>query len=297
MKKREIWLADAIDAMASAKARAEGVDVSTYYAGLISDHLLNVLDVNVQERVRELENQLDTALETVASASTPSGRRSDRNEVLDVEQLVVSGGTFRKRYVAGYIRDPNDPDRPYTECEFAYLEKVGSGKGDAVLTDNTGDDPKSSPPIAGTFERVPTGEGDYLIGTSFDHLSFDVAKQFPGFPIQSIRYAQEVVNAATRIPGVVAKDYTNKAGDRIGIAFKPNFLMIEALLQRKSGIRVSLYGEPDQFKNKPSALGPGRGRYSRVVVTTSEDLQKLLPLVHQAYELKLGAVPEEEDYV
>jgi hypothetical protein len=260
MKKREIWLADAIDEMGSAKARADGVDVSTYYAGLISDHLLNALDVNVQGRVRDLENQRDTALERVASASTPSRRRSDRNEVLDLEHLAVSGGTIGER-------------------------------GDAVLTHNAGDDPKSSPPIAGTFERVPTGEGDYLIGTSFSHLSFDVAKQFPGFPIQSIRYAQEVVNAATMIPGVVAKDYTNKAGDRIGIAFKPNFLMIEALLQRKSGIRVSLYGEPDQFKNKPSALGPGRGSYSRVVVTTSEDLQKLLPLVHAAYELKLGAVP------
>jgi len=290
MKKREIWLPDGIDEMGSAKARAEGVDVSTYYAGLISDHLLNILDVNVQEQVRDLHGRLDLALET----ATPASRNDfHTGEELDVEspQFIISGGNIRPRYVAGYIRDPNDPDRPYLECEHAYLEAVGIGKGDAVLTDNTGENPKSSPPTAGTFERVSPGQGEYLISASFGHLSFDVAKTFPGFPINSIRYAQEVVNAATKIPGVVANEYKNKAGQRIGIAFKPNFLMIEALLQRKSGIRVSLYGEPERFKNKPSAFGPGRGRYSRIVVTTNEDLQKLLPLVDLAYEFKF---PEEK---
>jgi len=68
--------------------------------------------------------------------------------------------------------------------------------------------------------------------------------------------------------------------------------MIEALLQRKSGVRVSIYGEPDQFNNKPSSLGRGRGRYSRIVVKSDEDLEKLLPLVRQAYRLKLGSVPD-----
>ena len=36
-----------------------------------------------------------------------------------------------------------------------------------------------------------------------------------------------------------------------GITFKPNFLWIEALLQRKSGIRVSLYGVPESFIDAP----------------------------------------------
>ena len=194
--------------------------------------------------------------------------------------------------VGGFVRDPNDSDRPDDECDWGYFEKVGTGKGDYVLTDNTGEDPDSEPPTvrepfaaSRTWTRRPRNDG------GFSSLSLDAAKIFPGFPIRSIRWAQRIVNAATGVLGVVASEYKQKNGQKIGITFKPNFLMIEALLQRKSGVRVSIYGEPDQYKNKPSSLGRGRGRYSRIVVKNDEDLEQLLPLVRQAYRLKLGRAP------
>ncbi len=266
MKKREIWLPDKIDDMALAQARATGIDVSAFYAGLLSDHLLN----------------------GQPAKSEALGSESGSRQLSRLDDEVAPLG-FQPSDVGGFLRDTSDPDHIFDE--LSYFRKVGSGKGDHVLADNTGEDPDSSPPVLGSFAEVPPGQGEYVMTACFSDLRFDVAKVFPGFPINSIRYAQHVVNKATGIPGVVATEYKQKNGQKIGIAFKPNFLMIEALLQRKSGIRVSIYGEPDRFNNKPSSLGRGRGRYSRIVVRNDEDLEKLLPLVRQAYELKLGPVP------
>jgi hypothetical protein len=267
MRKREIYLPDKIDEMGLAQAVAIGIDVSTFYAGLVADHLLNG-----QSPKSEILGTESGHLQST---------RSDDN--------VDYPGS---REVGGFVRDPNDPDRPLVDCDFGYFEKVGSRKGDYILTDNVGEDPGSLPPTLGTFEQVEPGQGDYMMMSGFSHLSLDVAKMFPGFPIRSIRYAQRVVDEATGIEGVVASEYKQKNGQRVGIVFKPNFLMIEALLQRHSGIRVSLYGEPERFSNKPSSLGRGRGRYSRIVIKSDKEIEDLLPLVRQAYELKLGPVPD-----
>jgi hypothetical protein len=266
MQRRIIFLPDKVDEMGQAQALASGIEVSTFYAGLLSDHLLN--------------GQPARPVRSESGNSRP---------ILDEG----NAGSADSQEVGGFIRDPNDPDRLITDCEFGYFKEVGPGKGDYVLTDNTGEHLEDEPPTLGTFEEVGPGEGEYSMMAGFSHLNYDVAKAFPGFPIYSVRYAQEVVDEATKIPGVLASEYKQKNGQTIGIVFKPNFLMIEALLQRKSGIRVSLYGEPHRFENRPSSRGRGRGRYSRIVVTNNEDLKKLLPLVREAYGLKLGAVPEE----
>jgi hypothetical protein len=191
--------------------------------------------------------------------------------------------------VIGRIVDRYHCDRPLDECDSGYFERVGTGNGDYVMVQEFGDDPPFG--IAGMFEKGREGEGDWSMNVGFSHtrgVGFYVSESFAGFPHRSIQYAQRIVDEAIKISGVVASEYKQKNGQKIGISFKPNFLMIEALLQRKSGIRVSLYGEPHRFTDKPSSLGRGRGRYSRIVVKTDEDLEKLLPLVRQAYELKLG---------
>ncbi|WP_333646670.1 hypothetical protein [Candidatus Binatus sp.] len=289
MRKREIWLPDKIDEMALAQAQARGIDISAFYAGLLSEHLLNGQPVKSEALGFESgPGELSRPEDTVGSQDPisvgiayPMVQRASAETTEEADEEV-----------GGFVRDPNDPDRPYDECDWGNFKYVGPGKGDYVLTDNTGEDTDSSPPCAGTFEEVGPGQGDHLMTVGFSSLSLDVAKIFPGFPIRSIRWAQRIVNAATGIEGVVASEYKQKNGQKIGITFKPNFLMIEALLQRKSGVRVSIYGEPDQFNNKPSSLGRGRGRYSRIVVKSDEDLEKLLPLVRQAYRLKLGSVPD-----
>ena len=280
MQRREIWLPDKVDEIGFSKAQEKGIDVSTFYAGLISDHVLGG--------------------ESAGAAHFPSpsvGEASDASDPITVGIVYETAHRVAANpdhEVAGFIRDPNDPDRPYDECDYGYFVHVGEGKGEYVNTDNTGEDFECSPPVLGTFEKYGAGHGDYDITTGFSHLRVDVAKIFPGFPIRSIRYAQRVVNEATGILGVVASEHKNKAGQKIGVTFKPNFMMIEALLQRKSGIRVSLYGEPDRFKNKPDSLRRGRGKNSRIVVQSDEELENLLPLIRQAYKLKLGRRAESE---
>ncbi len=130
------------------------------------------------------------------------------------------------------------------------------------------------------FQVVGEGRCGHMTDDEWNQLfgSFDVSREFVGFPKRSIEYAQRVVEEALKLPRVVPRRFKN------GISFKPNFLLIEALLQRKSGIRVGLYGEPTVFSEAPESLGPGRGSYSRIVVTNDQQLEKLLPLVRQAYE-------------
>jgi hypothetical protein len=118
----------------------------------------------------------------------------------------------------------------------------------------------------------------------WEDARFDVSRAFVGFPKRSIEYAQRVVDEALKLPRVIAQRFKKN-----GISFKPKFLFIEALLQRKSGIRVSLYGEPTDFAGPPGALRPGRGSYSRIVVTSDLDLEGLLPLVRQAYEHRFAS--------
>jgi hypothetical protein len=294
MRKREIWLPDKIDDMALAQAEAMGIDISVFYAGLLSDHLLKVEAKSIRANLRggKLIAEAVAIMDAAGIPEPGPGPLWHPDDKFDPEGWTYSSSRgVQRREVAGFVRNLSDPDRPPHECDQGYFRYVGRGKGDYHLTDNTGEDPDSSPPFLGTFEEAGPGQGDYVMTVGFSHLSLDVAKMFPGFPVRSIRYAQRVVNAATEIPGVVPSEYKLKNGQKIGIAFKPNFLMIEALLQRKSGIRVSIYGEPDQFNSKPSSLGRGRGRYSRIVVKSDDDLENLLPLVRQAYEFKLGPVP------
>ncbi|HYB89923.1 MAG TPA: hypothetical protein VEC38_02635 [Candidatus Binataceae bacterium] len=269
MRKREIWLPDKVDDMAQAQARSRGIDVSAFYSTLLSDHLLS-------DRPAE------------SKAGSPVSLTSESSEA----NKQLASLPSEEREVQGRIIDPCDPDRPLDECDSGFFVKVGPGGGDYVMTQDFGDDPPFG--ISGLFEKVPDGQGDWSLQAGFSHtpgVPFDVSASFVGFPHRSISYAQRIVNEAIKIPGVIPSAYRQENGKNSGIAFKPNFLMIEALLQRKSGVRVSLYGEPDQFPSRPASLGRGRGSYSRIVVTNDEQLTGLLPLVRQAYELKLGPVP------
>ncbi len=75
---------------------------------------------------------------------------------------------------------------------------------------------------------------------------------------------------------------------RSTIDIRPNFVRIEAVLSRKQGIRVSLYGTPDKFKDRPEILVPGMGSYSRAVIESDSQLAEMLPMIKQAHQLKLG---------
>lgn len=240
MQKREIWIPDKIDEIAQARAQAQGIDVSAFYAGLLSDHLLSVEPTNSNP----------------TSADPKPSRISRKPEPPTFNYLP-------KEFEA--IVD--DPDEPVTGHFFI----------DFTMVD----------PARGLCQIGSVGHG------GMGRTGFNVSRRFAGFPDRSIQYAQRLVDEAIKFRGVIPSEYRNKAGQTVGISFKPNFLMIEALLQRKAGIRVSLYGKPDDFTGKPSSFGLGRGGYSRIVVENDENLEKLLRLVPRAYELKFGSLPKE----
>ncbi len=115
--------------------------------------------------------------------------------------------------------------------------------------------------------------------------TFDIESAFRRFPKRSTSFAQRFVDEAAKIANVGFRR------NRRGIAFEPNFAWIEYLLSRggKGGIKVSLYGRPEVFHGAPACLKTGRGTsYSRALIETEEDLEKMLPMLRQAYELRFG---------
>jgi hypothetical protein len=116
--------------------------------------------------------------------------------------------------------------------------------------------------------------------------AFDVAHEFRGFPHCSIEFAQTFVDEVLKVPHVTG--YKKDSG----IGFEPNFVFIESLLSRgtRSGIRVSFFGRPEQFKNPPSVLKMGRPpSYSRAVIETVDDLKAILPLIRESHQLRFGS--------
>lgn len=109
---------------------------------------------------------------------------------------------------------------------------------------------------------------------------FDVRRHFPSCPGLSVQLAQKFVDAALRLPGTRAF-----AAGR-GVGFEPNFVYITYLRRRSpGGIGVSFYGAPE--KHLCGDLGNGRNpNYSSAVVDSTQDLDKILPDIERAYELK-----------
>jgi hypothetical protein len=113
--------------------------------------------------------------------------------------------------------------------------------------------------------------------------AFDVARAFPGFPARSVELAQLFIDAALKLPNVIALRHKN------GVDVRPNFVRIEALLSRtgRSGIRVS-YDRDGQFRNPPQLLTRWISNYKRAVVQSADDFWAVIPLIGQAYALKFG---------
>jgi hypothetical protein len=136
----------------------------------------------------------------------------------------------------------------------------------------------------GRFDRP----ADLMIGVSpkppatdtDKSLAFDVRKHFPRHPGISVQLAQLFVDAALKMPG------TKAFAAKRGIGFEPNFVFIVYLRKRvPGGIGVSFYGGPESHLY-PS-LGAGRNpNYSRALLETKEDLERILPDIKRSYELK-----------
>jgi hypothetical protein len=109
---------------------------------------------------------------------------------------------------------------------------------------------------------------------------FDVQKHFPRHPGLSVQLAQSFVDAALQMPG------TKAFASKRGIGFEPNFVFIVYLRKRvPGGIGVSFYGGPEHHLYQ--GLGMGRNpNYSRALVETREELERILPDVRRSYELK-----------
>jgi hypothetical protein len=134
---------------------------------------------------------------------------------------------------------------------------------------------KTQPPAAPVASNTP-----HVLARG----GFDVANALPGFPVKSVELAQRFVDAALKLPNVVARR------EKSGVDIRPNFVRVEALLSRagRSGIRVSFYDAGGRFTVSPPALKRGMGNYKRAVVESASTLEEILPLIKQAYDLKFG---------
>jgi hypothetical protein len=142
----------------------------------------------------------------------------------------------------------------------------------SILTDHFDDGPAAdtTPTVA---HRAPSGPS--LNG-------FNMHTLFQGFPARSILFAERFLAEVHRVE---PNAQPTKRGSTIDI--RPNFVLIEAVLSRKQGIRVSFYGSPDRYPNAPF-LVRGMGSYSRAVVETEGQLHQILPLVKQAHDMKFN---------
>jgi hypothetical protein len=147
----------------------------------------------------------------------------------------------------------------------------------SLLADNLlGDEPPSRPKAAHVLSSTQ------ILNTKT--CKFDVVSEFPGFPTKSIEFAQRILNEVFKLPDVEVRR------DRYGIAIRPNFIWIEALLSKagRAGVRVSFYDKNGESRHSLPLLKRGQGNYSRAVVENASDLEAILPLVRRAYELKFG---------
>lgn len=112
---------------------------------------------------------------------------------------------------------------------------------------------------------------------------FDVDRQFPGYPKQSIELAQGFVDEALRMPNTKAFRADGVNGST-GVGFRPNFVFIQYLQKREpGGIMVSFYGQPHRHG---IAMQRGQGNYSRIKVLSVEGLAAVLPEIRLAHKLK-----------
>ena len=182
------------------------------------------------------------------------------------------------------------PDRAHKEAEsLAKMSglDVGALCG-TILADHFLNGPSFGPRRSAKSPQLKrtTANGTRQSGSAGIHLDVAMIFSGKGYPADSIRFAQAVVDEALKLPGVSAREHNR------GIAFQPNFLWIEYLRSQggKIGIKVSLYGSPSRFVGAPKSLGAGRGTYSRTLIETDEQLRQFLPLVRQAYEFRCGPV-------
>ena len=114
-------------------------------------------------------------------------------------------------------------------------------------------------------------------------LEFDVAAQYPHYHRGSIALAQTFIDEALK-HGDAEAFKTEK-----GVGLKPNFAFVEYLGKRSPGICVSLYGNRKEYPKILDLLKNGRtSSHSRAQISNPADLRRLLPLIREAYRLKLG---------
>ena len=121
--------------------------------------------------------------------------------------------------------------------------------------------------------------------TVLEAAKLDVATNFTGYPRTAVELAQGFVDAALTFPGVRA--FKNNRGSGI----EPNFVFIEYLRSRgKPGIVASFCAPPEALDDASGILllKPGRGKYTRVDITTHEELKAVIPLISQAWEWRFA---------
>lgn len=139
---------------------------------------------------------------------------------------------------------------------------------------------------ASLIKKLTSTVAKVSVSTSFVNIKdFDVGNNFEGFPHDSIKMAQKVIDHIVRFD-ISEQIYCRRTD--AAIDFEPNFIRIERLISQGNnfGINISLYGEPYRYKNPPVFLEKGMNSYSRAYLRSYNDLEMILPQLKETYYLK-----------
>ncbi len=118
--------------------------------------------------------------------------------------------------------------------------------------------------------------------------TFKVSEHFQGYPFASIALAQGFVDAATKLPAVVAFKKNR------GVSFRPRFATLDYLISIRGipGIVVSFYGGPNDFQDPDGKLARGRKSYRTGRIHNADELAYFLPFLRQSFERRYGQIEE-----
>ncbi len=117
--------------------------------------------------------------------------------------------------------------------------------------------------------------------------TFNVAAEFPECHPDSIAIAQGIVDVVCRLDDLEGNpiDPIRRTG-RDAIGFSLNFIEIESINKRRAGVRVCLYGKPEEYTEFSPMDARRRGVYSGKTLNSLGELDGFLAILRHAYEMK-----------
>lgn len=116
----------------------------------------------------------------------------------------------------------------------------------------------------------------------------DVGNVFSDCDPTSLNLTQRLVNEVCGLKDPHGNPIQPKLRNgKNALGFSMNFVEIEGIRKRQPGVQVCVYGKPANYPGA-AELKTRRRVFSGKILRSQEDVEAFLPVLHKAYELKLG---------